>query len=88
MKTKLLRRLRREAKTYATITMVYLKGKPCYRVGYCYRNIFVPFKYDDAEYYSHIQDAKVALYRKRRQHVINLLREIKVKKANRKLKEL
>lgn len=86
MKTKLLRRLRRRAKRYVTITMVYLKDKPYYRVGYIY-HCHPPLE-DDAEFYTHIQDAQWALYKRRQEYVIYLLREIKAKKANQKLKRL
>jgi len=89
MKTKLLRRLRREAKKEITIEAVNRRGGLQYRVGS--RIYFTPIRIptlNDADFYTHIQDAKEALYKKRQQHIIYLLREIKEKKANQKVKRL
>lgn len=89
MRTKLLRRLRREAKKEITIEAVNRDRGLQYRVGH--RIFFSPIcipTLNDAEFYTHIQDAKWALYKRRRQYVIYLLREIKAKKANQKLKRL
>lgn len=89
MKTKLLRRLRREAKKEITIEAVNRDRGLQYRVGS--RIFFSPIcipTLNDGEFYTHIQDAKRALYERRRQYVIYLLREINAKRLNRKLKGL
>lgn len=85
MKTKLLRRLRREAKKEITIEVVNRCGGLQYRVGS--RIFFSPIcipTLNDAKFYTHIQDAKEAVYKRRQEYVIYLLREIKKKRLNRK----
>ena len=89
MKTKLLRRLRREAKKEITIEAVNRCRGLQYRVGH--RIFFSPIctpALNDAEFYTYIQDAKWALYKRRQEYVIYLLRGIKAKKANQKLKRI
>lgn len=84
-----MRRLRREAKKEITIKAVNRDRGLQYRVGT--RIFFSPIcipTLNDAEFYTHIQDAKWALYKRRRQYVIYLLREIKAKKAKSKIKKI